>query len=430
MKRKVDYSIYLVTDQSLMSTDTLLEAVEQAILGGCTLVQLREKELSSLEFYKIAIELRELTDQYDIPLIINDRIDIALAIGADGVHIGQSDIPAVVARKIIGDNMVLGVSVRSVKEAKQAIRDGADCLGVGAIFATATKEEAEIVTMEELRRIREITKIPIVVIGGINKNNASSFKALGVDGLAVVSAIISQKDIIAATKKLKQIWNNTLIFKGAIFDLDGTILDSMDVWERIDIEFLLKRGFAIPQDYIVKISSMSFLEAAVYTAKLFDLKESIEDIIAEWNSMARDEYSYRVGLKPYVLEYLQKLKASGIKLGIATGLPKVLYEPVLKNNAIHDFFDVITSTDEVKCAKTSPEVFLLAVQKLGLEPQECIVFEDILAAVKSAKEAGLIVYGVHDKYSESFREDIETVADGYLMNFSKAPCFPMMGESN
>jgi len=191
-----------------MSTDTLIEAVRQAIIGGCTLVQLREKELSSLDFYKAAAKLRHLTNQYGVPLIINDRIDIALAVGADGVHIGQSDIPAAIARKIIGDDMVLGVSARSVGEAVQAIQDGADCLGVGAMFSTATKEDAEIVTMEDLQRIREAVNVPIVVIGGINKSNAAIFKAAGVNGLAVVSAIISQKDIEAATKELKEIWNS------------------------------------------------------------------------------------------------------------------------------------------------------------------------------------------------------------------------------
>jgi len=202
MKRKIDYSIYLVTDQSLMSTDTLYEAVEQAIIGGCTLVQLREKELSSLDFYNVAREIRALTNQYNIPLIINDRIDIALAIGADGVHVGQGDIPAKVAREIIGADMELGVSVRNAREARQAVADGADCLGVGAMFATATKDDAQIVTMAELQRIRHEVDIPIVVIGGISKENAASFKAVGVDGLAVVSAIISQDDIIAATREL------------------------------------------------------------------------------------------------------------------------------------------------------------------------------------------------------------------------------------
>ena len=139
------------------------------------------------------------------------------------------------------------------------------------------------------------------------------------------------------------------------------------------------------------------------------------------NGMAIDEYSRRVGLKPYALDYLKKLKESGIKVGVATGLPKVLYEPVLKNNGVYDLFDAFTSTDEVDRGKTFPDVFLLAAKKLGLEPHECVAFEDVPEGVKSAKQAGMTVCGVHDKYSESFRADIEKIADGYLLNFSEVP---------
>ena len=208
MRRKIDYSIYLVTDQNLMSTNTIYEAVEKAIVGGCSVVQLREKELSSFDFYNVASKIRELTNRYNIPLIINDRIDIALAVGADGVHVGQSDMPAMVARKIIGDKMELGVSVRTIDEALQAVADGADCLGVGAMQSTATKADAMLVTIEELQNIRKAVDVPIVVIGGIGKDNAASFKAAGVDGLAVVSAIISQEDIVMATQELKRIWQS------------------------------------------------------------------------------------------------------------------------------------------------------------------------------------------------------------------------------
>ena len=200
---KQDYTLYLVTDRTLMSTATLTEAVEQAILGGCTMVQLREKELSSLEFYKQAMEIKQITDQYHVPLIINDRIDIAMAVKADGVHIGQSDLPAAAARKLIGSDMLLGVSAASVKEAIQAVNDGADYLGVGAMFPTGTKTDANFVSMEELQKIRHAVNLPIVVIGGINKENASLFHSAGIDGLAIVSAIIAKPDIRKAAAEIK-----------------------------------------------------------------------------------------------------------------------------------------------------------------------------------------------------------------------------------
>ena len=201
-----DYTLYLVTDRQLMSCDSLTEAVEQAILGGCTMIQLREKELPSLEFYNQAVAVKQVTDRYHIPLIINDRIDIAMAVQAAGVHIGQHDLPAATVRKVIGENMLLGVSASSIAEAIQAQQDGADYLGVGAMFPTGTKTDAESVSMEELQKIRTAVSLPIVVIGGINKGNAGRFKPMGIDGLAVVSAIIAQSDIKAAAAELKDLF--------------------------------------------------------------------------------------------------------------------------------------------------------------------------------------------------------------------------------
>lgn len=201
-----DYTLYLVTDRQLMSCDSLTEAVEQAILGGCTMIQLREKELSSLEFYNQAVAVKQVTDKYHIPLIINDRIDIAMAVQATGVHIGQHDLPAAAVRKVIGENMLLGVSASSIAEAIQAQQDGADYLGVGAMFPTGTKTDADSVSMEELQKIRAAVSLPIVVIGGINKGNAGRFKPMGIDGLAVVSAIIAQSDIKAAAAELQDLF--------------------------------------------------------------------------------------------------------------------------------------------------------------------------------------------------------------------------------
>ena len=142
MKNKIDYTLYLCTDRDLMSTDTIEESVEQAVKGGCTVVQLREKNCSSKEFYELAVRVKEITDRYHVPLIINDRVDIALAVDAAGVHIGQSDLPASVVRNIIGKDKILGVSAARREEALKAVEDGADYLGVGAMFATNTKTDA------------------------------------------------------------------------------------------------------------------------------------------------------------------------------------------------------------------------------------------------------------------------------------------------
>lgn len=201
--RKPDYTLYLVTDRQAMTTETLSQAVEQAIKGGCTMVQLRETCCSSLEFYRLAQDAKAITHRQEIPLVINDRIDIALAVHAAGVHLGQRDIPAAAARQVIGPDMILGISVTTAAQAIQAEEDGADYLGIGAMFPTATKPDAAIVSMEELRRIRASVQIPIVVIGGINRENAPLFRPTGVNGLAVISAILSKPDIEAAARELR-----------------------------------------------------------------------------------------------------------------------------------------------------------------------------------------------------------------------------------
>lgn len=206
MKPEIDYTLYLVTDRECMNARTVEDSVELAIRGGCTLVQLREKGISSLEFYETAKKVRVITKQYDVPFIINDRVDIALAVDADGVHVGQSDLPAKMVRRIMGEHKIVGVSASNLEEALTARDDGADYLGVGAMFSTATKADANITSMETLARIRKEVELPIVVIGGINRKTAPGFAGAGIQGLAVVSAIVAQTDIERAARELKTLF--------------------------------------------------------------------------------------------------------------------------------------------------------------------------------------------------------------------------------
>ena len=205
----LDYSLYLVTDCQCLKNESLERAVEQAILGGVTLVQLREKQRDSKEFYQQALRIKAICHQYHVPLLINDRVDIALAVEADGVHIGQSDLPAKVVRGILGKNKIMGVSARTVAQAQQAQADGADYLGVGAMFATTTKRDAKTVSITTLKEIRQAVNIPIVAIGGINTTTLPLLqKGLAqiktcVDGVAVVSAILAADDISLASQRLK-----------------------------------------------------------------------------------------------------------------------------------------------------------------------------------------------------------------------------------
>ncbi|SCY42806.1 thiamine phosphate synthase [Alkaliphilus peptidifermentans] len=203
-KKTVNYGLYLVTDRIALNGRLLIDSIEEAILGGVTLIQLREKNTSSLEFYEIALEVKKLVLKYELPLIINDRMDIALAVDADGIHLGQKDLPPRVARSILGDNKIIGVSAATIEEAKIAEKEGADYIGVGALFPTDTKENTRRVTLEEIKRIKESIAVPVVGIGGINEENIDAVKSTGIDGVAVVSAILSQNNIMESARSLRK----------------------------------------------------------------------------------------------------------------------------------------------------------------------------------------------------------------------------------
>lgn len=210
MKPRVDYTLYLCTDRSLMTTDTIEEAVELAIKGGVTVVQLREKDCVGREFLEIAKSVKEVTDAYEVPLIINDRVDIAMAIDADGVHLGQKDIPAQTARELLGPDKIIGVSAYNSELALQAQKDGADYIGVGDVFGTSTKSDTHHVELEELIRIRQEVRIPMVAIGGVNHDNVELLRGTGVDGVAVISAVLGAKDITEAAEEMIDVLRSTL----------------------------------------------------------------------------------------------------------------------------------------------------------------------------------------------------------------------------
>jgi len=204
--KKFDLSVYLVTDRDLSLGRSTEYIIDQAIKGGATLVQLREKNISTREFYYIALNIKKLLKPLNIPLIINDRMDIALAIDADGLHIGQSDIPYEVARKILGPNKIIGLSVENIEQARKAEELDVDYIGISPVFDT--KSKADISTplgLDNMKKISNFTTHPMVGIGGINAENAAQVIKAGAQGIAVISAIVSQRDPLKATRNLRKI---------------------------------------------------------------------------------------------------------------------------------------------------------------------------------------------------------------------------------
>ncbi|MBD5146317.1 MAG: thiamine phosphate synthase [Ruminococcus sp.] len=197
--------LYAVTDRSWVGKQTLYEQVESALKGGATCIQLREKELDETTFLEEAVALKKLCGSYGVPLIINDNIDIAIKCGADGIHVGQSDMEAANVRKAVGDKMIIGVSAQTVEQALAAQSAGADYLGVGAVFPTSTKLDASEVSHQKLKEICAAVDIPVTAIGGINKGNIAELSGTGVDGVALVSAIFAAENIEEECKLLKKL---------------------------------------------------------------------------------------------------------------------------------------------------------------------------------------------------------------------------------
>ncbi len=206
--------LYAVTNSKLVSKLPLIEQVELALKGGITCLQLREKELDEASFLAEAIEIKKMCEKYHVPFIINDNVNVAIKCGADGVHVGQSDMEVSEVRKLVGDNMIIGVSAHTVQEAKLAEAGGADYLGVGAIYQTTTKQDATYVSLNELKRICNSVKIPVVAIGGIDKNTISKLSGTGVDGVAMVSPIFAVDDIEKECRSLLR------LSKDMVFDME------------------------------------------------------------------------------------------------------------------------------------------------------------------------------------------------------------------
>lgn len=202
--------LYAVTDRAWVGKQTLCEQVEAALKGGCTCVQLREKELSDAEFLEEAVKIHEICKHYGVPFIVNDNVDIAVKCHAEGIHVGQDDMKASCVRERVGDDMIIGVSAHTVEEAVEAVKNGADYLGAGAVFGSSTKQNAGTMKKETLRSICEAVDIPVVAIGGINGKNLKELSHTGIDGVALVSAIFAADDIENTCRALRNLTEETV----------------------------------------------------------------------------------------------------------------------------------------------------------------------------------------------------------------------------
>lgn len=415
--------LYAVTDRAWLNGGSLATQVEQAICGGATCIQLREKNLPHGEFLAEALRVKPVCNRHNVPFLINDDVGIALACGADGVHVGQDDIPARDVRALIGPEKILGVSANSVEQALAAQAAGADYLGVGAVFSTSTKLDADSVSRETLREICGSVSIPVVAIGGISTENIPILRGTGIDGIAAVSALFSAPDIRAAAETLRSLSESVarqpLKLAGAIFDMDGTLTDSMPLWDNVGGRFLAARGLEAHPGMYEELKPLSMMQTAAYLRKTFGLPQDETAIISELNGMVENGYRETVPPKRDVAQFLSRLREAGVSMCVATATDRHLAEAALRRTGLLDFFQCILTCTEVGAGKEQPDIFELACRCLGTPKEDTVVFEDALHAVKTAKGAGFRVVAIQDDSCKEDAMEIKRVADLYIHRYGE-----------
>lgn len=420
--------LYAVTDRHWEGEKTLLEQTEQVIQGGATFVQIREKNLDDAHFEKEALAMKALCAKYKIPFVVNDNVLLAKKINADGVHVGQSDMAACNVRELLGPDKIIGVSAQTVEEALLAEKQGADYLGVGAVFPTGTKTDAIDVPHDVLMQICKAVKIPVIAIGGITKDNVKELAFTGIKGIAVISALYAQKDIKKAAEELKQKTLEAVFPKkyelssdsAVIFDMDGTILDSMPYWSNTAERYLEKLGITPEKDLGDKLMNKSLKHGAEYLRKTYSLNKTDDEIIRGIKDEIIDAYESKILPKNEAIHFLHELKARGIKTALATATDRNMFQPAFNRLGLSQYFDYILTCSECNTSKTSPDIYLKAAELMGSAPKNTWVFEDALYALRTAARAGFKTACIYDESSVESKKELQETSSKYFNGFDEA----------
>ena len=421
--------LYGITDREILKANasytSLYEQIEAALRGGVTCIQIRDKDINAQQSIQELMEIKQLVHQYGVPLIINDNVEIAKQIDADGVHLGQDDMSVRQARRILGADKIIGVSAHNVEEAQRAYQDGADYLGVGAVFATSTKKDAKPLSYETLLSVCEATALKVVAIGGITQHRIRELTGSKISGVALVSALFQADDVELAARSLRSSVEQMLVEtdrlmeiidcispviedkKGMIFDMDGTLLDSLPMWNELDAKYMANYGVEVDEAFHHEVATMTLIQAAAFIKEKFNIPKTAEEIMLDFQKMVCEEYAHHLKLKPLTYELLRYLHAKGKKLVIATANEIDLTLAAMKNNHMEEFADAVVSCTMAGAGKDSAKVYLLGCEKLHLPKEQCVVFEDSINAIKTSVDAGFVTIGVYDKMHAGCWEEIK-----------------------
>lgn len=414
MKNNIDYSCYAITSRMWHNKRSLTSLIEDAIKGGASIIQLREKEISYDEFLLLARDAKIVCRKYNVPLIINDNLDIMLKVDADGIHVGQSDIDPKIVRKLIGNDKILGVSVSNLDEAKKAVNSGANYLGVGAIFPTNTKDDANIVSIEELRNISFNIDVPVIAIGGIHLNNIYKLKNTGIKGIATISEIFKSDNIIDATKKLKNEINKIILnfnnYDLLVFDYDGTLLNSMFEWRHIASLFVKSKGIKPSDDLDYLIRKMNSTEAANYIYQNYHIGKNFKECDEMIFDFICETYK-DLKLKDNAYNLLTMLHNLNKEMIILSQTNIELLEISLKNNNIYHLFNKVYDTFMLNSTKSDGSAFKRVIELY--KNKKILIVEDSLYAINECKKLGLDVLTIIDDENLKHTKELLEISNYY-----------------
>ncbi len=407
-----DMQLYAVTDTQWLNGRDFLEVIESVLANGATFLQLREKNATHEEIVAKAKAIKPIAKKYGVPFVIDDDIYAAKEADVDGVHIGQNDASYEKAREVLGEGKIIGMTVKTRQQAENAIRLGADYVGMGAVFHTSTKKDAKDMSRETLLELAGMMEdIPVVAIGGISYDNCDYLKDTGVDGIAVVSAIFASDDCALATRKLfvktRELFGKK---RNIIMDMDGTLADSMPFWKKSAREYAILRGADIPITGVMDLN-----DYAEYVKNVLGIDTNLEQITEAAVEIMNKHYEKDIPAKDGMTELVTREYEAGSRLVVFTASDRRSVEILLSHLGIREcFYDIYTVYD-VGLKKSDKNSYLKVAELAGMKDiSQVWVYEDILRGVKAAKEAGLNVCAVYDEDSAGDWEDIKELADKTL----------------